>query len=75
MTPAVGRDIDDELSTTSENPLTPAVGRDTTTACGISGMVQYRSHNADRSKFRLLNVLPRTILGFPFEGKLSASAD
>ena len=45
--------------------MTPAAGRDTTTAWGISGMVQYRPHNADRSKFRLLNVLPRTILGFP----------
>ena len=39
--------------------MTPAVGRDTTTAWGISGMVQYRSHNADRSKRGLLNVLPR----------------
>ena len=33
------------------------------------GRGQYRSHNADRSEFRLLNVLPRTILGFPSEGK------
>ena len=46
--------------------MTPAAGRDTTTAWGISGMVQYRPHNADRSKRGLLNVLPRTILlGFP----------
>ena len=28
-------------------------------------MVQYRSHNADKSKRGLLNILPRTILGFP----------
>ena len=48
--------------------MTPAAGRDTTTAWGISGMVQYRPHNADKSKRGLLNVLPRTILGFPFEG-------
>ena len=42
-------------------PLDPPLyGGDTTTACGISGMVQYRSHNADRSKRGLLNVLPRT---------------
>ena len=33
------------------------------------GRIQYRSHNADRSKRGLLNVLPRTILGFPSEGK------
>ena len=45
--------------------MTPAAGRDTTTAWGISGMVQYRSHNADRSERGLLNILPRTILGFP----------
>ena len=49
-------------------PLTPAEGSDTTTAWGISGMVQYRSHNADRSERGLLNVLPRTILGFPLRG-------
>ena len=55
--------------------MTPAVGSDTTTAWGISERVQYRPHNADRSKRGLLNVLPRTILGFPSEGKLSASAD
>ena len=46
----------------------PAEGSDTTTACGISGMVQYRSHNADRLERGLLNVLPRTILGFPSRG-------
>ena len=45
--------------------MTPAVGSDTTTAWGISGKIQYRSHNADRSKRRLLNTLPRTFLGFP----------
>ena len=55
--------------------MTPAVVRDTTTACGISGRIQYRPHNADRLERGLLNVLPRTILGFPSEGKLSASAD
>ena len=48
--------------------MTPAEGSDTTTAWGISGMVQYRSHNADRSERGLLNVLPRTILGFPLRG-------
>ena len=52
--------------------MTPAVGSDTTTAWGISERVQYRPHNADRSKLRLLNVLPRTILAFPSEGKVSA---
>ena len=31
-------------------PLTPAVGRDTTTAWGISGRMGYRPHNADRSE-------------------------
>ena len=41
-------------------PLTPAAGRDTTTAWGISGRMGYRSHNADRSERGLLNVLPRT---------------
>ena len=51
-----------------DSPLTPAAGRDTTTAWGSSGRIQYRSHNADRSKFRLLNVLPRTFLGFPSRG-------
>ena len=35
------------------------------------GRGQYRSHNADRSEFRLLNVLPRTILGFPSRGSQS----
>ena len=40
--------------------MTPAVGSDTTTAWGISGKIQYRPHNADRSKLRLLNTLPRT---------------
>ena len=35
------------------------------------GRGQYRSHNADRSEFRLLNVMPRTILGFPSRGRLS----
>jgi hypothetical protein len=40
--------------------LTPAVGSDTTTAWGISGKIQYRPHNADRSERGLLNVLPRT---------------
>ena len=49
--------------------MTPAVGNDTTTAWGISGKIQYRPHNADRSKRGLLNVLPRTFLGFPSEGK------
>ena len=33
------------------------------------GRMRYRPHNADRSKLRLLNVLPRTILlGFPSRG-------
>ena len=41
-------------------PLTPAVGRDTTTAWEAVGRLQYRPHNADRSEFRLLNILPRT---------------
>ena len=45
--------------------MTHAVGSDTTTAWGISGKIQYRPHNADRSKRGLLNVLPRTFLGFP----------
>ena len=49
-------------------PLTPAAGRDTTTAWGISWRMWYRSHNADRSEFRLLNILPRIILGFPSRG-------
>ena len=40
--------------------MTPAVGSDTTTAWGISGKIQYRPHNADRSKRGLLNTLPRT---------------
>ena len=40
--------------------MTPAVGSDTTTAWGISGKIQYRPHNADRSERGLLNVLPRT---------------
>ena len=44
--------------------MTPAVGSDTT-AWGISGKIQYRPHNADRSERGLLNVLPRTFLGFP----------
>ena len=48
--------------------MTPAVGSDTTTAWGISGKIQYRPHNADRSKRGLLNVLPRTFLGFPSRG-------
>ena len=30
---------------------------------------RYRLHNADKSKRGLLNILPRTILGFPSEGK------
>ena len=35
------------------------------------GRIQYRPHNADRSKRGLLNVLPRTILGFPLRGSQS----
>ena len=54
--------------------MTPAVGSDTTTAWGISGKIQYRPHNADRSKRGLLNVLPRTFLGVPSEGKVSGSS-
>ena len=53
--------------------MTPAVGSDTTTAWGISGKIQYRTHNADRSKRGLLNVLPRTILAFPSEGKAKSA--
>ena len=52
-------------------PLTPAVGSDTTTAWGISGKIQYRPHNADRSERGLLNILPRTFLGFPSRGSQS----
>ena len=51
--------------------MTPAKGGDTTTAWGISWRMGYRSHNADRSKRGLLNILPRTILGFPLRGRLN----
>ena len=53
--------------------MTPAVGRDTTTACGISGRIQYRPHNADRSERRLLNVLPRTEKPSPPRGRCRRS--
>ena len=47
--------------------------RDTTTACGISGRIQYRPHNADRSERRLLNVLPRTEKPSPPRGRCRRS--
>ena len=68
MTPAVwGRHKPSDVYE-SCNALTPAVWGRHHNPCGISGMVQYRPHNADRSERGLLNILPRTILGFPFEG-------